>query len=153
MCVSAPYCAKVSGVKFLCVYFAMLLPIARHSASESGTEAMHCTFRHAGSPLQTATVRTLASPDESPCKPICASFRTGGSFAPSRNVYRCYDALGSAQIEIISQFIQGIGFLAPLHHQPFQVERIFCKSGRCSSHPHKVSHTANVQPLRHISAP
>ena len=21
----------------------------------------------------------------------------------------------------------------------------FCKSGRCSSHPHKVSHTANVQ--------
>ncbi|MGK3681388.1 replication initiation protein, partial [Escherichia coli] len=40
-----------------------------------------------------ATVRMLASPDESPCKPICASFRTDGSFAPSRNVYRCYGAL------------------------------------------------------------
>ncbi|WP_438944469.1 hypothetical protein [Staphylococcus aureus] len=41
---------------------------------------MRCTFRHAESRHQ-ATVRIQASPDESPCKPICASFRTGGSFA------------------------------------------------------------------------
>ena len=47
VCVSATYCAKVSGVKFLCVYFAMLLPIARHSGGESGTgsDALYISTR------------------------------------------------------------------------------------------------------------
>ncbi len=84
---------------------------------------MRCTFQHAESRHQ-ATVRMLASPAESPCKPICASFRTDGSFSPFRNVYRCYGALRRSNRD--NQPVhRGVGFLAPLLHLPFQVERIF----------------------------
>lgn len=151
VCVSATYCAKVSGVKFLCVYFAMLLPIADIQAVKAEREAMRCTFRHAESRHQ-ATVRIRASPDESPCKPICASFRTGGSFAPSRNVYRCYGALRRSNRD--NQPVHR-GYRLPLATPSPAIPggTDFYKSVRCSSHQHKVSHTANVQSQRRISAP